>query len=359
MTDLFSDLFWFYLGAIVGWVLGIVAHEAGHCLGARVAGIEVRRIAIGAGPLLWRFRRGETSFELRLVPFFGSVFVYQDLLLRKFRSMLFVAGGALANVVVLIVLAHVYDLTEHGTLRTFIAGGGIAQLAIAAVTLIPSRAILEGADVGSDGRQLLRLMRVPNGSPTAAGLGLEGLLRGYLGATAQMPQPSAAASRVWHHLSDARRWTHEAFRREISRALMRELGRGLPRELELLALDVLVTDTLISGDEEFRPHLDAWSRRALELVPDALTLRGSRGAVLVECGRFEDGKAMLAPLVDAQVPFDRLLGSVFLALAECRLGERAEARRHLGDAREIVQVYGGKGPVALLIERAAREIEAT
>jgi len=137
---------------------------------------------------------------------------------------------------------------------------------------------------------------------------------------------------------------------------MRELDRGLPRELEVLALDALVTDTLISGDQDFHPHLDAWSRRALELVPEALTLRGSRGACLVECGRLDQGKAMLAPLVNAPVPFDRLLGSVFLALAECRLGNRADAQRHLGDAREIVQAYRGKSPVALLIERAAREI---
>jgi len=205
VTDLLSDLFWFYFGAIAGWVGGIVAHEAGHCLGARAAGIEVRRVSIGAGPLLWRARRGETTFELRPFPFIGSVLVYQDLLLRKFRSMLFIASGPLANVVALIVLAGVYQMAVAETLGMFIAGAAIAQLAIAATTLIPSRAIVEGTDFGSDGRQLLKLMRAANGSPTAAGLGVEGLLRGYFGETAQMPEPSAAASRVWHHLSDARR----------------------------------------------------------------------------------------------------------------------------------------------------------
>jgi hypothetical protein len=37
----------------------------------------------------------------------------------------------------------------------------------------------------------------------------------------------------------------------------------------------------------------------LRLGPDIATLRGSRGAVLVELGRYHEGKALLVSLVGA------------------------------------------------------------
>ena len=65
-----------------------------------------------------------------------------------------------------------------------------------------------------------------------------------------------------------------------------------------MALDSLATDALIFGDA--REQLDQWSRRAFELAPEVKTIRGTRGAALVELGRYEDGKVLLAPLAAAE-----------------------------------------------------------
>src|SRR5690606_558939 len=46
-------------------------HEFGHYFFARRAGILVREFAIGFGPKLLSFKRGETRFTLRLLPFGG------------------------------------------------------------------------------------------------------------------------------------------------------------------------------------------------------------------------------------------------------------------------------------------------
>ena len=114
-------------------------------------------------------------------------------------------------------------------------------------------------------------------------------------------------------------WTDEAVRRDIWQAWRRKLTQGdlLPAE-ETLVLDFLVTEGLIFADPVLRPELDAWSLRALQLEPQAMTLVGSRGAVLVEIGRYQEGKSLLETVLfaDGAAPFDLFMSRIFLARAE-------------------------------------------
>ena len=56
--------------------------------------------------------------------------------------------------------------------------------------------------------------------------------------------------------------------------------------------------------------------------------------VLVELGRYEEGKALLASLTPSgQDPFDTFMSRAFIAIAEHRLGNAAEARRFADAAR--------------------------
>lgn len=59
--------------AAVVVVLGlcIYAHELGHFVVAKLSGMHVREFAFGLGPILWGFRRGETKYTIRAVPFGG------------------------------------------------------------------------------------------------------------------------------------------------------------------------------------------------------------------------------------------------------------------------------------------------
>src|SRR3954453_19035296 len=51
----------------------VTIHEWGHFYFAKRAGILVREFAIGFGPKLISFRRGETRYTLRLLPIGGFV----------------------------------------------------------------------------------------------------------------------------------------------------------------------------------------------------------------------------------------------------------------------------------------------
>jgi regulator of sigma E protease len=59
--------------AVLAFGLLVVIHEAGHAVAARLSGMRVERFSVGFGPVLLRFRRGETEYVLSLLPLGGYV----------------------------------------------------------------------------------------------------------------------------------------------------------------------------------------------------------------------------------------------------------------------------------------------
>jgi membrane-associated protease RseP (regulator of RpoE activity) len=61
------------LALIVGIVLMVMLHEAGHYLTAKRAGMKVTEFFVGFGPRLWSFHRGETEYGVKAIPAGGYV----------------------------------------------------------------------------------------------------------------------------------------------------------------------------------------------------------------------------------------------------------------------------------------------
>jgi regulator of sigma E protease len=57
--------------AIIIFCLLIFVHEFGHLIAAKAAGIRVNEFALGMGPLLFKFKKGETEYSLRALPIGG------------------------------------------------------------------------------------------------------------------------------------------------------------------------------------------------------------------------------------------------------------------------------------------------
>ena len=62
---------WPILVAILLFGVVIFIHECGHFLFAKLFHVKVNEFAIGFGPTLFRFGKGETTYSLRLLPFGG------------------------------------------------------------------------------------------------------------------------------------------------------------------------------------------------------------------------------------------------------------------------------------------------
>src|SRR5262245_12085541 len=321
------------LGLVLGWVIGLVCHELGHALCAVVGSIPVHLIRIGSGPRVWRARIRETWIELHLLPWGGFVSPYLAMRATRFSWMLFILGGTLGNVAI---IGVAIALDAAGVLPQ--ASGALLG-PVVAVQLIKILMNLDPTGIAgqrpNDGMLLLQLLQQPVDYSAQARRAYAASLSAYGDGNLQLPT-TAASSRLLYQLSRSDRATNEETRRDFREALMRELERGaLTREEKMLALDSLLTDGLIYGDDASRVHLDAWSQQAFAFAPTLPTLIGSRGASLVAIGQYEAGKALLAPLVISSKPgsFDAFMSEAFLALAEHRLGNEAEAQRLAQAAR--------------------------
>ncbi len=60
------NVWWFIF--VVGIVISIFLHEAGHFMTAKWTGMKVTQFFMFMGPRLWSFRKGETEYGVRLIP---------------------------------------------------------------------------------------------------------------------------------------------------------------------------------------------------------------------------------------------------------------------------------------------------
>ena len=70
---LWAEWFWPILLFLVGLGLVIFVHELGHFTVAKAVGIRVDQFALGFGPRLFGFKRGETDYRVNIVPMGGYV----------------------------------------------------------------------------------------------------------------------------------------------------------------------------------------------------------------------------------------------------------------------------------------------
>ena len=61
----------YILIAILVFGVLIAVHELGHFVVAKLCGVKVNEFAIGMGPALFKKRKGETMYALRILPIGG------------------------------------------------------------------------------------------------------------------------------------------------------------------------------------------------------------------------------------------------------------------------------------------------
>lgn len=74
-TLVVSDL-WVPVGIVVGLLVAVVAHEAGHYVVAKRAGMRASEFFVGFGPRIWSFHRGGTEWGVKLLLLGGYVRIH-------------------------------------------------------------------------------------------------------------------------------------------------------------------------------------------------------------------------------------------------------------------------------------------
>jgi len=72
-VGLWAEWIWPILQFVIGLGLVIFVHELGHFTVAKAVGIRVEQFALGFGPRLFGFKRGETDYRVNIVPMGGYV----------------------------------------------------------------------------------------------------------------------------------------------------------------------------------------------------------------------------------------------------------------------------------------------
>ncbi|MEX1044180.1 MAG: site-2 protease family protein [Acidimicrobiia bacterium] len=152
------------IAALVALIGFIVAHEAGHYFAAKATGMKVTEFFIGFGPRIWSFRRGETEYGIKPIPF-----------------------GAYVKVIGMNSLEEVDPEDEDRTYRSkpfwaksFVVLSGVAANFVIALLIFATVAMIEGEPVLVDGEPVVStevagvVETDDRGNPTAAALaGLE------------------------------------------------------------------------------------------------------------------------------------------------------------------------------------------
>jgi tetratricopeptide (TPR) repeat protein len=98
---------------------------------------------------------------------------------------------------------------------------------------------------------------------------------------------------------------------------------------KIFVLDQLASLPVYRGLTTYLDEADRWSREALSLAPESLTLQGTRGGILVERGRFEEALPLLKNVVrKSHAPIDHFTSYFYLGLIAKHHGDLKAMRKH-------------------------------
>ncbi len=113
----FLNNIWPYLVAVLLFLVLIIIHEFGHFIMAKANGVQVNEFAIGFGPKLFKFKKGDTLYSFNLIPLGGYCAMEGEdenseneraFCNRKpWRRFIIVAAGAVFNILLGVILVSV------------------------------------------------------------------------------------------------------------------------------------------------------------------------------------------------------------------------------------------------------------
>lgn len=354
----------FILDIVAFWIslwVGLIAHELGHFATARALGFSIKEVVFGNGWIVHRARWDGIRVEFRLFPTSGFVRIIPMLYGRKLANLIFVSAGVIANVLLIVFAAWAYDTLLDDRIPRGAATAFFFGLSLRLLNVIPGPVKIRGERAATDGLQFLRILRSSGKGVTAASVYLARARR-YL---PNLPDTAPHSANLPELL-----WLIEVVQvpagespdpKHISRLLVLADGGLLSPAEEILALDCLMTKMLLIQDPALLTKIDDWSTRSLALAPESASLMATRGGVLMELGRYEEARSILASLAwSTDDQFDQLLCRLFLGFTHLKLGELNEAYRCLWHVRRSMgSVYLPYGFTDRLAKIEAELLEAT
>ena len=110
----------------------IFAHEFGHFITAKRSGVQVNEFALGMGPKLFSFKKGETTYSLRLFPIGGYCAMEGEdeesknprafTNAKVWKRMIIIVAGAVMNIIAGFILVFVLTINQAEFYSTTVKG---------------------------------------------------------------------------------------------------------------------------------------------------------------------------------------------------------------------------------------------
>lgn len=348
-----NALGWFFLNLIFFYLLMILAalpHELGHAFAAQAVGFRAFYVIIGFGQTIFERPFCGFNFQLRAIPLGGfavSAAKNTDHYRLKRCVMIFAGPGANLLVAGLLVLllpnpALNFDFTSGIRFANLFL---IANLFCFAWSLWPHMIQTALGEIPNDGLLMWKTLFLTKEDVEKAPLAYflyEGaeLLKCNQHQTAnewferglnKFPEEmnllngQGACLLRLKRLSEAQ----DVFRKLLDRPTIDLFHRSL------FANNLAYVNTLIGG-EEFMLEADKYSKEALECMPFHPKYKGTRGSVLVELGKYDEGISMLKEAMENNEDSrSKALNACHIAIAEKRRGNSEESRKFAEIARSL------------------------
>ncbi|HTX22686.1 MAG TPA: site-2 protease family protein [Candidatus Aquilonibacter sp.] len=339
-----------------------VLHELGHAIAGRLAGIRVFGIEIGKGPVVYEFLVARIRWRVRAIAFGGITRgVPFTAHLFRLKELIYVLGGPATNAVLLFLSIKFISLDEVFQSTTFSGFVPMLLLALSNFLLLvfslwPHMANSTAGKTPNDGLLLWKIwwFDKPKINETLA-------IR-YL--------READECRLQKDLIGMKKWIEEGLcffphnphlkisavgilglqkkYPEALRAYALLVGRDKKNEnLDSLLLNNIAYTCVLMGKPKLLARADACSRIALKLMPWVVHYKGTRGSVLVEQGKYDEGLKLLHDaLRNHPEKTGKALDACHIAIAEARRGNLSESRNYFALARKL-------DPDCTLLEREA------
>lgn len=118
--------------AVLLFSLIICLHELGHFITAKLSGVKVKEFALGMGPAIFKFQKGETLYTLRALPFGGFCSMEGEDEESKddrafsnkavWKRIIIVSAGAIMNIILGFILMIILLVQSNYFVSTTISG---------------------------------------------------------------------------------------------------------------------------------------------------------------------------------------------------------------------------------------------
>lgn len=295
------NLFFLICIIFIWFYFSIIAHEFGHLIAARIVGFNPYFVIIGVGKKLLSYKLFDTIVEFRTIPAGGITYI-SNLAQSWIRPKLILMylGGPLANLFLFLILSSICNVyTKHGNLAYLNNIGIVYYLAniefiIFICNLIPIESSGYGRKLASDGKQVINTLFNSKFKTIQKLMGLDRYTSKQDKFTNTIFNNSIE---TLHQLFKADALLNQQKFDDAIEILETILDSASCSTREKVYILDLLTSIIINyGETKYLRKADKWSLQALKIAGDIKTVQGTRGAILIELGRYNEGKEILLPL---------------------------------------------------------------